>query len=349
MSGKRRVFIPFEGGVGADSSIDKTVASFKAKYQGDCRVVEWPEGASQAWSKHDQSARHGASPLGKDVDVNEDVIIIVGHGNYSCSVISVKTETKKAGLTLTDIQRDNSHSWEGKGEIVLRFDEVAARLIYMGLRSDHKYIKTTSCCGVGIGEFDPGENKLNVDNILNDKYPHTFARDLAKELGKTHKQIRVGGYPGYVDCTVKEKMVSWYVPKDKDDATETKWIKKDSPLVGKSWLAGNSSQPEREPFNRWKLEPYTENLGGGRLVMVPVKVCPECGTPDGHKPNCSKSQLVRKKFERIVPVIWYDYEGRALHGKREETPTGFRRTVTSASLLPARLPNPPSAAPWWAW
>jgi hypothetical protein len=72
-------------------------------------VVEWPEGASQAWSKDDQSARHDASPLGKDVDVNEDVIIIVGHGNYSHPSVSVKTETKKAGLTLTDSQRENSH------------------------------------------------------------------------------------------------------------------------------------------------------------------------------------------------------------------------------------------------
>jgi hypothetical protein len=342
MSGKRIVFIPFEGGVGADSSIGKTVASFTAKYQA-CRVVAWPEGASQAWSKDDQSARHGASPLGKDVDVNEDVIIIVGHGNYSHAAISVKTETKKAGLTLTDSQRENSHHWEGSGQIILQAAEVAARLIYMGLRSDHKYIKTTSCCGVGIGEFDPGENKLNVDNILNDKYPHTFARDLAKALGKTHKQIRVGGYPGYVDCTVKEKMVSWHVPKDKDDATETKWEKKDSPWGGKSWFA-DSSKPEREPFNRWKLEPYTEKLGG-RLVMVPVKVCPECRKPDGHEPNCSKSQLLRKNFERIVPVIWYDHGGRALHGKREGTlaglPDGFsRQKVTSADLLPAHLPKP---------
>jgi hypothetical protein len=117
--------------------------------------------------------------LGKDVDVHQDVIIIVGHGNYNTGRVSVKTATKEAGLTLTD----KKPSFNG-GQIILSVEEVAARLIYVGLRSEHKYIKTPSCCGVGIGEFDPGENKLNVDNILNDKYPLTFARNLARRTSR---------------------------------------------------------------------------------------------------------------------------------------------------------------------
>jgi hypothetical protein len=108
--------------------------------------------------------------------------------------------------------------------MILSVEEVAARLDWMGLRLGHKYIKTLSCCGAGLGEFDPGSNEINLDFVLNDKFPHTFARNLAKELGQkrtwknkaysAHPRIRVGGYPGFIDCKVKkDKLVSLAIEK----------------------------------------------------------------------------------------------------------------------------------------
>src|ERR1700693_2409377 len=152
MAGKRIVFIPFEGGVSADNAITNTVASYQDKYP-NCRVVEWPYYfEDKNWSKNQTQ-----SPLGKDVNVHEDVIIIAGHGNYFTDEIAVATGKSKPGLVLTD----KEPKFKNEGEIILSVQEVAARLDWMGLRTDHKYIKTLSCCGVGIGEFDPGANELN--------------------------------------------------------------------------------------------------------------------------------------------------------------------------------------------
>ena len=112
----------------------------------------------------------------------------------------------------------------------LSVEEVAARLDWMGLRWNHKYIKTLSCCGAGLGEFEFGPKKLNVEKSLNDTFPLLFARDLAKELfrvrtwkGKEfspHPQIQVGGYPGYVSCKVANpKLVAMLVKNDDQTAT----------------------------------------------------------------------------------------------------------------------------------
>jgi hypothetical protein len=91
--------------------------------------------------------------------------------------------TAKEIKTLASAADDKGPEFKG-GEIILSVEEVAARLDWMGLRSEHKYIKTLSCCGVGLGEFDPGANEMNLGLVLNDKFPHTLARNLAKELGK---------------------------------------------------------------------------------------------------------------------------------------------------------------------
>ena len=74
--------------------------------------------------------------------------------------------------------------------------------------------------------FDPVANEMNLGHVLNDTYPHTLARNLAKELGKNrtwknktylaHPRIRVGGYPGFVDCKV-QKLVSLVIARGKDD------------------------------------------------------------------------------------------------------------------------------------
>jgi hypothetical protein len=185
-------------------------------------VVEW----SYYFPDKDWSNNQAESPLG-NVNVEEDVIIVVGHGSFLRSDIGVKTSTTKPGLVLTD----KGPEFKG-GVIILSVEEVAARLDWMGLRSEHKYIKTLSCCGAGLGEFDPGANEMNLGLVLNDKFPHTLARNLAKELGKdrawknktylAHPRIRVGGYPGFVDCKV-QKLVSLLIEKDKDDlAVQTK-------------------------------------------------------------------------------------------------------------------------------
>jgi hypothetical protein len=315
MAGKRIVFIPFEGGVSADTAITNTVNSYQAKYP-NCRVVEW----SYYFPDKDWSKNQAESPLG-NVNVEEDVIIVVGHGSFLRSDIGVKTGTTKPGLVLTD----KGPKFEG-GEILLSVEEVAARLDWMGLRSEHKYIKTLSCCGAGLGEFDPGANEINLGLVLNDKFPHTLARNLAKELGKNrtwknkaysaHPRIRVGGYPGFIDCKVKkEKLVSLAIEKDKDDpAVLTKkeplrnmWGQTQRFGIGEAFGEVDKS----EAFNRVRLE----GVGipqGRRVIMLPVK---------------SNARVASN-----VPVIWYDAEGRVLYDKEEilpppekpQIPMGFR-------------------------
>jgi hypothetical protein len=303
MAGKRIIFIPFEGGVSADTAITNTVASYQDKYP-NCRVVEWPY-----WiAEDDWSNNQAKSPLGKDVNVEEDVIIIVGHGNYFTDEISVKTGKTKTGLVLTD----GEPKFKG-GEIILSVQEVAARLDWMGLRSDHKYIKTLSCCGVGLGEFDPDKNELNLGLVLNNQFRLTFARNLAKQLGKTrtwkektflgHPRIRVGGYPGFVDCKVKkERLVELVIEKDKDDPailTVKEPIRNHygatAPLFGDPFGEVDKS----EAFNRHHMPPAAD-LRGRRVIMLPVK------------------SNVRAASN--VPVIWYDAEGRVLYDKKETLP-----------------------------
>jgi hypothetical protein len=102
MAGKRIVFIPFEGGVSADTPLTNTVESYQAKYP-NCTVVEWPYGVKagffSSWSgdSSDWSSNPEKSPLG-NVNVEEDVIIVVGHGSFLRSDIGVKTGTTKLGL-----------------------------------------------------------------------------------------------------------------------------------------------------------------------------------------------------------------------------------------------------------
>lgn len=342
MAGNRIIFIPFEGGVSQDSAIEGTVKSYKDKYP-DCKMVEW----SYYVADRDWSDKQEESPLGKGVNVNEDVITIVGHGSFLSSVMSVKANVSKPGLVLTD----HPPTFPGK-EIRLTVKELAARLDWMGLRTNHKYIKLLSCCGAGLGEYDPGANKLNVDLILNDKYPHTLARNLAKELGQertwknkkyqAHPQIRVGGYPGYVDCVKKEKMVSWLIAKDQDDLAVNTVMEERT-----NWAGLNPGQfPKREAFNRLEMTDNPDIPKGRRLIMFPTKVCLLCGEAEGHKQGCSNSQFNRKNMERIVPAIWYDHLGRVLHDKRQiQNPSlrpGFKPPpVTSDKLLKGRLPNPP--------
>jgi len=181
-------------------------------------VVEWLE-LSIFRENEDWSNNQEKSPLGEGVNVEEDVIIIAGHGSALTNAIEVKTETSKAGLVLTDKQPTFQN-----GQIRLSVEEVAARLGWMGLRWNHKYIKTLSCCGAGLGEFEFGPKELNVEKSLNDKFPLLFARDLAKELFTVrtwknkkflpHPHIQVGGYPGYVACKVgKPKLVAMLVKK----------------------------------------------------------------------------------------------------------------------------------------
>jgi hypothetical protein len=158
---------------------------------------------------------------------------------------------------------------------------------------------------------------------MNDKYPHTFARDLAKELAKkrtwknkaylAHPRIRVGGYPGFIDCKVKkEKLVSLLIENGRDDPAV---------LTVKEPLKNHFGQTQRfgigeafgevdksEAFNRFRLE----GVGiapGRRLIMLPVQ----------------------SNTRSNVPVIWYDGEGRTLYDKQEilpptpsQIPIGFR-------------------------
>lgn len=125
---------------------------------------------------------------------------------------------------------------------------------------------------------------------MNDKYPHTFARDLAKELAKkrtwknkaylAHPRIRVGGYPGFIDCKVKkEKLVSLLIENGRDDPAV---------LTVKEPLKNHFGQTQRfgigeafgeidksEAFNRFRLE----GVGiapGRRLIMLPVQYAIEC-------------------------------------------------------------------------
>jgi hypothetical protein len=60
-------------------------------------VVEWP----YYFPEKDWSNNQAESPLG-NVNVEEDVIIVVGNGSFLRSDIGVKTETTKPGLVLTD-------------------------------------------------------------------------------------------------------------------------------------------------------------------------------------------------------------------------------------------------------
>jgi len=133
MSGKSILFIPFEGGVAAGRSLSKIVAQFKEGVlrDGD-KVVEWP---------HDQSK----SPLGKEVDANNDVIIIAGNMSSDSEAspgICMRTELQKPGQVLTkdDDAYISDGGLQGARQIILNVQEVAARLRSMGLRPDHKFI-----------------------------------------------------------------------------------------------------------------------------------------------------------------------------------------------------------------
>src|ERR1700732_3660355 len=92
MSGKSILFLPFEGGVAADRSLSKIVAQFKEGVlrDGD-KVVEGP---------HDQRKK----PLGKEVDANNDVIIIAGNMSSDSGAspgICMRTELRKPDQVLT--------------------------------------------------------------------------------------------------------------------------------------------------------------------------------------------------------------------------------------------------------
>ena len=307
MSGKRILFIPFGGGVDADSAINGTVKTYKEKYP-NCTVVGWPYGVKagfySSWGKDspDWSNDQSESPLGKGVNVIEDVIIIVGHGNHHTSEISVKAGSPESAPNLTDPKPRFNY-----GQIILSVEEVAARLRWMGLRSEHKYIKTTSCCGAGIGDYDPDAGKLTV---AHDNFPHAFASSLAKALGTSHPDIRVGGYPGYVDCKViNDKLVSPRIAVNKDDLTvATVMVIKTNDFGFKP-----KQMMKRALYNRY-VEPA---LGepGRRVIILPASPrCPNCGVVDGHAENCGMGD---QKPERLVSVIWYDGRGRVLHSKRE--------------------------------
>jgi hypothetical protein len=198
---------------------------------------------------------------------------------------------------------DNQPKFEN-GTITLSVEEVAARLRWMGLRSNHKRIKTLSCCGAGLGKFEFGPKKVHVEKSLNDTFPHLFARALAKELFRgriwkekefwSHLQIQVGGYPGYVSCKVGQpKLVSMLVKNDDETPTTMQTVTNWAGLNGKE-------DTKREPYNRYKM------LGLGhdsrRVILVPPK----------------------EQGRELVPVIWYDGLGRALYAP-PAAPTGFRK------------------------
>jgi hypothetical protein len=310
--GQRIIFIPFEGGVAADSAINGTLEHYKNKYT-NCRVVHWPFGeedySPNSWRKKskDWSTDQSNSPLGKGVDVTQDVIIIVGHGDFYASKLSVKSNTTVAVPARTNVNKIQIVD----GNIILLVDEVAARLKYMGLRSDHKFIKTTSCCGSGIGDYDLRRGTLDVNHVA---FPHNFAMNLALELGPNHPAIRVGGYPGYVDCKREEKQVSPRVARGSDDGRETV-MEQTTSIVGTTKSVFGTEFPKvlrRDLYNIYQSANAAQHPDQ-RLIILPVrKECPNCGQLGGaHAENCG----LQGQQIRLVPVIWYDHLGRVLRDK----------------------------------
>ena len=195
MSGKSILFIPFEGGVAADRSLSKIVAQFKEGVlrDGD-KMVEWP---------HDQSK----SPLGKEVDANNDVIIIAGNMSSDSGAspgICMRTELQKPGQVLTkdDDAYISDGGLQGARQIILNVQEVAARLRSMGLRPDHKFIS------LGV-KFPDDYIKVNL-----------FARQLALELATigSYKDrsfpacshIRIGYSIYYPGPTMFPNQIIWF-------------------------------------------------------------------------------------------------------------------------------------------
>jgi len=146
--------------------------------------------------------------LGDDLrDVKAgDMLIVAGHGLPG---------DDRLGVTVAEL------SWEvNKHVIAVREDTITAndlaeKLDKQDLPHDHVFVKTISCGGAGMGVLDhenQWRNKLfplGHSPLKELKYADCFASVLAKALAKRgYERILVAGYPGFVDATVPQKIVT---------------------------------------------------------------------------------------------------------------------------------------------
>ncbi len=137
---------------------------------------------------------------------SDDMLIIAGHGLPHTSDIAITTgpATKK------------SHKILGiPAQTTMTANDLADQLKKSGLPIKHKYIKLLTCGGAGMVAVDDENAKIDngkVTAITVSKHIHEhecLASVLAASLGKRdYNDVRVKGYPGFVDATKQQKMVS---------------------------------------------------------------------------------------------------------------------------------------------
>jgi len=125
-----------------------------------------------------------------------DVLIIMGHG-----------EKGSGGRGTLSVKRVDLHGNESYGEKSV--NDLAAQLERDGLAKSHRLIKSLTCYGGGAYKKD------GITNNLVGKPHEYFSQLLARALGQRgYGSIKVGGYPGTVGSTTKQKHVYFRVIND---------------------------------------------------------------------------------------------------------------------------------------
>lgn len=269
------IYIPFDSDLSYEPGLLKFITRYRDKYKGNCKIHYHGKKRSKGDDisvVDDISARNVATADG--------TILVMGHGHPHQFNLEITT---------------------AKGRVQLGYENIAQRMQEDGLDAGHKFVKSLSCCGAGLGNFDlerrviasvqhGGRTPVRVTQIQ----VNCFARELAIQLGGGHQSIRVGGYPGYLDASLQQKLIQML----------TTTVNPKKACVGFfTW------GPKREAFNSMpeihsslRDNPNYKNhknRNDFRLTMIPV-----------HDPD--------KPFDRndkLVEAIWFNSKGDRLVNK----------------------------------
>jgi hypothetical protein len=115
------------------------------------------------------------------------------------------------------------------GTVRISADELTAMVKDDGLPETHVYIRLLACSG--------GEDGAAIESgKFNDA--RNFASLFAYLLGRTHKQIRVGGYAGLINETYDKGVTSTMYPREHAKYVSVVWYNCDGTLIAKKEAAG---------------------------------------------------------------------------------------------------------------